>query len=813
MLFGRYDLLMTLGRGGFGVVHLAHDFKLQRTVALKVLSAGLNEEAVKRFAREAKITINLRHPNIIKVLDAQFDDDEAYIAMEYVSAESLADVLQQRRIELPETLSIMEQIAGALRYLHEQEILHRDIKPENILLSEEGKAILIDFNLGLDGDMTALTRTGFVVGTPGYMAPELWKGYPFTFSTDIYGLGLVMHRLLTNRVTPLSSSKDPQMRMPKLEPPSKVEPKLGRAFDDFIAWTTAADPDKRCSSMKDFIVRLPRLEETKSRDIIVPTVDEKREKTPSRLKFVPMFFFLSCCLLLLFSHSSQQKTVSPSQKATAHIARAKILEVPPRLLVGCRRIELRWKSKDKKLLRMEAAFSAKEKVKMSMSGYNRILMDVPNYSHKLDYKVFQDSSCVGKGNTLIGLRDRQDKESIPGILPWKRDFPPLAVGTTIVLPGSSQLFGLTIDHDLNGPKIRKLWTAELGSKHVSTDMVLDGSTILVVGRAASEPFVTAIDGGRTKWTLSLGKKNKVQRVRVIVAQKGVAICALQMENGALKLCVIDYRSEQKTVSPGPELTKCDAFVLGMTRETVYVATLFEGVVYLSTYSLQADKTKLKLLHLAKVFSPRERAYLLPPNVLDSVEVLADPSIVENKREAELSVTPLPNDQLALRGGGLVQFCTLREGKPANEGDPYELGCSALRRASRALPLADGRVAFVIVHRAGETNHTSKAIDLLTLSRVDLLIIDRSKAHIKSSVLDRAALLNPMGVVCNEASLHDGRWYVPALCQVFMIDERDGHLVSIIKSGWCPTAIVRLDDSLFIPHETGKLHAFDLIDDY
>ena len=210
--FGRYELHRTLGRGGFGVVYLARDIKLDRDVALKVLRTGVSGEALHRFIREAKILTNLRHPNIVTVLDAQIDEKAAYIAMEHIQASSLTAVMVHRKLALKETLSITVQIGEAIHYLHERDILHRDIKPENILLTEEGRALLIDFNLGLDMDLTALTRTGCIIGTPRYMAPELWKGQSFCKESDVYGLGLVLHNMLTNDLGSFESIMGPPRR-------------------------------------------------------------------------------------------------------------------------------------------------------------------------------------------------------------------------------------------------------------------------------------------------------------------------------------------------------------------------------------------------------------------------------------------------------------------------------------------------------------------------------------------------------------------------------------------------------------------------
>ena len=175
--FGRYEVKSLLGKGGFGTVYEAFDRKLNRTVALKVLNKG-SKEGLSRFRREADICLRLRHPNVITIYDAAIRDDEPFIVMERLEAEDLCALLIKGDIGENEALSIIVQIANAIAYLEKEAILHRDIKPENIMVTTSGRAVLMDFNLGLAENMTALTATGIVVGTSRYMAPELWLVNP-----------------------------------------------------------------------------------------------------------------------------------------------------------------------------------------------------------------------------------------------------------------------------------------------------------------------------------------------------------------------------------------------------------------------------------------------------------------------------------------------------------------------------------------------------------------------------------------------------------------------------------------------------------
>ena len=253
---GRYKLIELLGKGGFGTVYLAKDQKLNREVALKLLNEGLKDDALQRFNREASICTRLRHPNIITIYDASVTEGRAFIVMERLKATELADLLDFDELSEKEALSLVVQVANALDYLHGEGILHRDIKPQNIMVTEDGRAVLMDFNLGVSSDMTALTATGIVVGTPRYMAPELWFGEDYTPSTEVYSLGLIFHHMLTGVAAPIRDMAEIKKGGAPVELPSKVKEGLTPAYDKFVAWTTSAEAAERCPSIHEFLVSL-----------------------------------------------------------------------------------------------------------------------------------------------------------------------------------------------------------------------------------------------------------------------------------------------------------------------------------------------------------------------------------------------------------------------------------------------------------------------------------------------------------------------------------------------------------------------------
>ena len=253
---GRYKILSLLGKGSFGTVYEARDCELDRVVALKVLNHKMSHDCLRRFIREANICKTLRHPNVITIFDASIEKDTPYIVLERLNAQALDDIMAVRSFEEEEALSIVVQIAKAIDYLHSEGIFHRDIKPQNIMLTNAGRAVLMDFNLGTSDNLTALTATGHVVGTPLYMAPELWIGQAYTLSSEIYALGLVFHQLLTGATPQVRDWSKEQMDLAVIEPPSKVNPLTTSSYDEFVHWVTHGDCDKRCSSISEFLDRL-----------------------------------------------------------------------------------------------------------------------------------------------------------------------------------------------------------------------------------------------------------------------------------------------------------------------------------------------------------------------------------------------------------------------------------------------------------------------------------------------------------------------------------------------------------------------------
>ena len=199
-LADRYRLDRELGTGGMATVYLAHDFKHDRDVAIKVLRADVAQTVgAERFLREIRMAAKLSHPHILPLFDSGQADDALYYVMPVVRGESLRDRLdRERMLPVADAVRIVSEVAGALEHAHKNGVVHRDIKPDNILL-QDGHALVADFGIGKalgTIDAETATQTGVSVGTPAYMSPEQASGEAVDGRSDIYSLGCVLYEML-----------------------------------------------------------------------------------------------------------------------------------------------------------------------------------------------------------------------------------------------------------------------------------------------------------------------------------------------------------------------------------------------------------------------------------------------------------------------------------------------------------------------------------------------------------------------------------------------------------------------------------------
>ncbi len=205
-----YRILEKTGGGGMGVVYRAHDERLDRDVALKVLPAGMlaDETARSRFHREALTLSQLNHPNIAVVFDFDNQNGVDFLTMEYVEGETLSAKVAAGPLPEKEVIALATQVAEALEEAHEHDIIHRDLKPANVMVTAKGRVKVLDFGLAkllkpteVDAATASLaeTQAGAVMGTVPYMAPEQLQGKAVDARADIYALGAVLYEMATGR--------------------------------------------------------------------------------------------------------------------------------------------------------------------------------------------------------------------------------------------------------------------------------------------------------------------------------------------------------------------------------------------------------------------------------------------------------------------------------------------------------------------------------------------------------------------------------------------------------------------------------------
>jgi serine/threonine-protein kinase len=255
---GRYEILATIGQGSAGKVFLGRDPKINRLLAIKVIDLLVEYEptdltdAADRFRREAETAGRLNHPNIVTIFDIGEADGLAYIAMEYLKGRHLSDFAAENTLLPPRlVLELAAQTADALHYAHAQNVVHRDIKPANIMYdSVSGTLKITDFGIARLIDVSR-TRTGIVLGTPSFMAPEQLEGGNVNGNTDLFALGVSVYQLLTGRLPFRGASMTKLMFVIANEPHqpiTKVRQDLPEQADALIDTALAKDPAKRFHS-------------------------------------------------------------------------------------------------------------------------------------------------------------------------------------------------------------------------------------------------------------------------------------------------------------------------------------------------------------------------------------------------------------------------------------------------------------------------------------------------------------------------------------------------------------------------------------
>ncbi|HEX6935586.1 MAG TPA: Stk1 family PASTA domain-containing Ser/Thr kinase [Actinomycetes bacterium] len=253
VLDGRYRVESRLARGGMATVYEAHDSRLDRTIALKVMHPSLAEddEFVSRFIREAHSAARLSHPNVVAVYDQGADQGHVFLAMELVRGRTLRDLIREHGHLSPrQALEVLEPVLAAIGAAHQAGIVHRDVKPENVLLSDDGRIKVADFGLAraVTGNTSHTTASGVLMGTVAYLSPEQVERGVADPRSDVYAAGILLYEMLTG-LKPYDGETAIQVAYRHVHDdvpaPSDLVPSLPRELDALVARATNRDPDAR----------------------------------------------------------------------------------------------------------------------------------------------------------------------------------------------------------------------------------------------------------------------------------------------------------------------------------------------------------------------------------------------------------------------------------------------------------------------------------------------------------------------------------------------------------------------------------------
>ena len=282
IICNRYKIIDHLGTGGMATVWLGYDTILDRQVAIKTFKIDANDEdAVKRFNREAKAVTSLSHPNIVSIYDVENEGEFYYLILEYVEGMTLKDyMIKNPRIPIETIVHIAKQIAAGLSHAHQNGIIHRDIKPQNILMNENLTCKITDFGIARAYGDTTLTQTNQMLGTVYYLSPEQARGNVATAQSDIYSLGILIFEMITGQIPFKGESavaialKHLQEELPDID---KFRDNIPQSVKNIVLQATMKNPNERYISSKELfedlstVLNPERLHENKYTGFKIPT--------------------------------------------------------------------------------------------------------------------------------------------------------------------------------------------------------------------------------------------------------------------------------------------------------------------------------------------------------------------------------------------------------------------------------------------------------------------------------------------------------------------------------------------------------------
>jgi serine/threonine protein kinase/tetratricopeptide (TPR) repeat protein len=259
VLGGRYEILGILGQGGMGAVYKARDREVDREVALKVIRPELagHPDVLRRFKQELILARQVTHKNVVRIFDLGEAEGAKFISMEYVDGRDLHSILGERgKLPPEEAMGIVEQICQGLEAAHAEGVVHRDLKPKNIILDKHGRVAVMDFGIARSRELSGLTQTGDLVGTPEYMSPEQAKGEEIDSRSDLFSLGIIFYELLIGK-TPYAATTPAASLLKRTReravPPIKLDPAIPKFVNDIVVRCLEIDPQRRYASAREIM--------------------------------------------------------------------------------------------------------------------------------------------------------------------------------------------------------------------------------------------------------------------------------------------------------------------------------------------------------------------------------------------------------------------------------------------------------------------------------------------------------------------------------------------------------------------------------
>jgi tetratricopeptide (TPR) repeat protein/predicted Ser/Thr protein kinase len=259
VLGGRYEILELLGQGGMGAVYKARDREVDRLVALKVIRPELagHPDVLRRFKQELILARQVTHKNVIRIFDLGEAEGAKFISMEYIDGRDLKSIHAERgKLQPEEAAEIIEQVCLALDAAHAEGVIHRDLKPQNIMVDKHGRVVVMDFGIARSRELSGLTQTGDLVGTPEYMSPEQAKGEEIDSRSDLFSLGIILYELLTG-ISPYEATTPVVALLKRTQeravPPDKLDPAIPEFMNDIVVRCLEIDPQRRYASAQEIL--------------------------------------------------------------------------------------------------------------------------------------------------------------------------------------------------------------------------------------------------------------------------------------------------------------------------------------------------------------------------------------------------------------------------------------------------------------------------------------------------------------------------------------------------------------------------------